>query len=65
MFGVKSVWFFKAISAAIQGKNQYGFWKRFELLFEVKLVHVFKEIQASVQSEISPCFGRDSGYCSR
>ena len=48
MFGVKSVRILEEV----------------RLLFGVKLVRILEEIRAAVQGEISPCFGKDSGYCS-
>ena len=60
---MKSVWFLEEIEDVVRGKNQSVFWKRFRLLFGVKSIRVFEEIQASVRGEISPCFRRDSGCC--
>ena len=52
------------IQAAVQGKNQFDFWKRFRLLFGVKSVWFLEEIRSAVRGEISPVFGGDLGCCS-
>ena len=51
------------IQAAVQGKNQFDFWKRFGLLFGVKSVMFLEEVQAAIWGEISLVLGRDSVYC--
>ena len=53
--------FFERWGCDFQMWNQIVFWKRFGLLFGLKLVCILEEIRATVRGEISPCFGRDSG----
>ena len=49
----------EAIQAALQGKNQFDFWKRFGLLFRVKSVQFLEEVQAAIRGEINLVFGID------
>ena len=55
--------FFERWGCDFQRWNQIVFWKRFGLLFKVKLVRILEKIRAAVRGEISPCFGRDLGCC--